>query len=96
MSATTRAAAVGFPILVLGAVSALVVRAAGVVVGLPWLILAALVLLVGAVTGAGLATVAFLRRDPWWGIGLLLAWPVVVPLYVGALRERRRSAEPEV
>ena len=90
------AAAVAFPVAVLGAAGVLVAAAAGTRVGVPWLVLSGLALVSGAVSGAGLAAVAFARRDPWWGIGLVLAWPVAVPLYLRILRRRRRSVDPEV
>ena len=94
MSAT--AAVVGFPVAVLGAAGVLVAAATGAGVGLPWVVLAGLVLAAAAVTGAGLASVAFARRDPWWGIGLVLAWPVAVPHYLRILLRRRRSVDAEV
>ena len=90
------AAVVAFPLAVLGAAGVLVAAAAGARVGLPWVVLAGLALAAGAVTGAGLASVAFARRDAWWGIGLVLAWPVAVPLYLRILRRRRRSVDAQV
>ena len=90
------AALVAFPVAVLGAAGVLVAAAAGERVGLPWLVLSGLALATGAVAGAGLAAVAFARRDPWWGVGLVLAWPVAVPLYLRILLRRRRSVDAEV
>ncbi|HEX6262901.1 MAG TPA: hypothetical protein VF097_08660 [Actinomycetota bacterium] len=89
------AAVAAFPVLVLGAAALIVAGLAGS--GLSWVVVApaAIVLLLGAVTGAALAALAFSRREPWWGLALLVAWPVAVPLYAAALR-RRRSGEAEV
>lgn len=89
------AAGVSFPVVMLGAVALLLAGAAGADVGVPWLVLSGLFLVAGGVTAAGLAAFAFVRRQPWWGVLLLLAWPVVVPLYVRELW-RRRSEEAEV
>lgn len=87
-------AGLALPILALGAATLLVLRAAGVGIGTPWLVLAGLVLVVGALAAAALAATAFVRREPWWGALLLVAWPVTLPLYVASLR--RRSGEPQV
>lgn len=88
------AAAAAFPLIVVGAGVLVVAAVAGA--GVSWLLVApaAFVLLLGAVTGAALAALAFRRRELWWGLALLLAWPVTVPLYLAALG--RRSAEREV
>lgn len=88
-----RAVGAFFPLAIVGSATLLVARAAGAGIGVPWLVVAGLVLVSGAVVAAGLAAYAFVRREPWWGILLLVAWPVVVPLYVGSLR--RRSGESD-
>lgn len=89
----SRATAVAFPVIVLGAAALVVGALAGW--GIGWIVAApaAVVLLLGAVTGAGMAALAFSRREPWWGLALLVGWPITVPLYVAALR---RSREAEV
>ena len=89
-----RVAGAAFTLIVAGAAVVVVAALAGF--GMSWVVVApaALVLLLGAVTGAALAALAFSRRQPWWGAALVLAWPVAVPLYLAALR--RRSPEAEV
>lgn len=89
------AAAAAFPVIVLGSAALLVAALAGA--GVSWLVVApaAMVLLMAALTGAGFAALAFSRRELWWGLALVVAWPVTVPLYLAALR-RRRSPEAEV
>ncbi len=90
-----RVAGAAFTLIVVGAAVVVVAALAGS--GMSWVLVApaTIALLLGAVTGAALAALAFARREPWWGALLLVAWPVAVPLYLAALR-RRRSAEPEV
>jgi hypothetical protein len=89
------AALAAFPVAVVGAAVVVVAALAGS--GMSWVVVApaAVVLVLGAVTGAALATLAFARREPWWGALLLVAWPVAVPFYLMVLR-RRRSPEAEV
>lgn len=93
VSRSVRILTVAFPAVVLGSVAALVARAAGARIGLPLVVLAALVVAVGALLAAGMATHAILRRRWGWAAGILVAWPVVVPFYVGELGG---SEEPEV
>lgn len=88
------AALAAFPVTVVGAAVVVVAALAGS--GMSWVVVApaAAVLLLGAVTGAALAALAFARREPLWGALLVVAWPVAVPFYLAALR--RRSPEAEV
>lgn len=79
--------------LVVGCVWAVVARLAGQRVPLVAVVLAALLLALGAVLAAALAAYALVRREWWWALGLLVLWPALIPPYLARLRG---SAEPEV
>lgn len=93
MRAPAIAGAVLFTLGVALSVWAVVERLAGVRVSPVLLGLAGVYLIAGALLAAGLAALAFTRRDWGWGAGLLVAWPILVPLYLIRLRG---SAEPHV
>lgn len=93
MRAPAIVGAVLFTLGVALSVWAVVERLAGGRLSTAVLVLAGVYLIAGAMVAAGLAALAFTRRDWGWGAGLLVAWPVLVPLYLIRLRG---SAEPQV
>jgi hypothetical protein len=90
---SVRILTVVFPALVIASVAAIVARTAGTRIWLPVVIMAGLVVALALILAAALATHAILRRRWAWAVGILVAWPVVVPFYLGALG---RLQEPEV
>lgn len=86
-------ATAAFPVVVLGAGAVVVAAIAGAGIGWFVVVPAVMILLLGALTGAALAAVAFRRGELAWGLALLVTWPVSVPVYVARLR--RRSSESE-
>lgn len=85
------AASALFPAGVVVSVWALVARLTGTHVALPLALLAGGYLAIAVLLAAALATLAFLRREWWWGAGLLVLWPFLAPLYLF-----RRSGEAQV
>ncbi|MGH2683614.1 MAG: hypothetical protein ACRDIX_10315 [Actinomycetota bacterium] len=84
-------------LLVAGGVG-LIATLAGAATSVPLVAAAVGALWLCSVVAAGLATHAFLRRRWWWGVALVVAWPVSVPAYVWKLREEAApgSEEPDV
>ena len=68
--------------LVAAAPGAIVARLSGSEVPLMALIPAAVWLFVAIFLAAALAAHAVLRRRWLWGVGLVVAWPVTVPIYL--------------
>lgn len=89
------AASVAFPLLVGGALAALVARVAGRDVAPALLVPAALLVVVGAVAAAALAAHAVWRRRWGWAAGLIVLWPVALPLYLRVLAAEDRDASGE-
>lgn len=85
--------AAAFPLIMLGAGAIVVAAIAGAGIGWFVVVPAVIVLLLGALTGAALAAVAFRRGELWWGLALLVTWPVAVPIYTARLRRPSREAE---
>jgi hypothetical protein len=87
-----------YVLLLVGGGVGLVAALAGKATSVPLVAAAVGALWLCAVVTAGLATHAFLRRRWWWGLALLVAWPLSVPAYVWRLRGEATfgSEEPEV
>jgi hypothetical protein len=87
--------AVAYVLLLAGGGIGVVAALAGVTTSAPLVAAAVGALWLCAVVTAGLATHAFLRRQWWWGLALLAAGPVSVPVYVWKLRGEAGPASEE-
>ena len=85
---------VGFVALVAASITAVVVQASGTDIGIFPLVVAGLVLVLGALLAAATAAHAFIRHRWGWGAALIVMWPVSIPFYLRNVY--RASAEAEV